>query len=205
MVIAIIAILAGMLLPALGKARRAAKNTQCLSNLKQIGLQVGIYANDYDGYFVTQPLSGGWNDGSFSRFYKPYFTPENDGYPAPGSAVAKITRCPFDLNWSKDRNPSYRTVAYEGLYYWAGYNHGAGDFFYKRLEKIATGDGYKAIIADDPALAHQDGQKLSLNRLKADGSVSNFDNHEGNLPVKDRGFWGDYQKISEVWKLMGAN
>ena len=50
-VIAIIAILAAMLLPALARAREQARRASCISNLKQCGLAIHMYAQDYNENF----------------------------------------------------------------------------------------------------------------------------------------------------------
>ncbi len=49
-VIAIIAILAAILFPVFAKARDKARQSTCQSNLKQIGLAIQTYVQDYDGY-----------------------------------------------------------------------------------------------------------------------------------------------------------
>ena len=47
-VIAIVSILAALLLPALARARRAAMQASCLSNIKQLGLYLGMFADEHD-------------------------------------------------------------------------------------------------------------------------------------------------------------
>lgn len=66
-VIAIIAILAAILFPVFAQAREAARKTACLSNMKQVGLAIMMYCQDYDeGYPVNSwdagPIGDADND-----------------------------------------------------------------------------------------------------------------------------------------------
>ncbi|MFA5646070.1 MAG: prepilin-type N-terminal cleavage/methylation domain-containing protein [Candidatus Ratteibacteria bacterium] len=64
-VIAIIAILAAMLLPALSQARERARTAVCMSNLKQLGIIMVLYASDYDDYLPPTSAYGNsypWGD-----------------------------------------------------------------------------------------------------------------------------------------------
>ena len=68
-VIAIIAILASMLLPALNKAFMRAKMTGCTSNLRQIGLTFHQYANDNSDYITLD-----WDNNSYIKYLTSYFS-----------------------------------------------------------------------------------------------------------------------------------
>lgn len=80
-VIAIIAILAAMLLPALNKSRDRAKTANCMSNLKQIGTAIDLYAADNKD-FMPKPYvswyanswSGMWNSGNPFNSISPYIS-----------------------------------------------------------------------------------------------------------------------------------
>jgi len=111
-VIAIIAILASMLLPALGKARNKARSTACLSNLKQIGLATQFYGNDF-GDWIVPCADANWT--SNTMWYA--LLPQKRYLPEPGasgpSVKGGVTVCPqdpapFDFGW-KITNPTTGT------------------------------------------------------------------------------------------------
>jgi prepilin-type N-terminal cleavage/methylation domain-containing protein len=77
-VIAAIAILAALLLPALALAREKSKGTACLSNLRQIGIAIRAYADDNSGRIPFGPVA-------------PPFTNIYDFYPSTGAPTSLIS------------------------------------------------------------------------------------------------------------------
>jgi prepilin-type N-terminal cleavage/methylation domain-containing protein/prepilin-type processing-associated H-X9-DG protein len=75
-VIGIIAALIAMLLPALNKAREAAKKVACASNLRQVGMALQMYGNDNKGWLPPQYA----NVGATPPDYTPVISPGNYVY-----------------------------------------------------------------------------------------------------------------------------
>ena len=104
-VIAIIAILASMLLPALGKAREKAHQITCVGNLKQIGTAYAMYLNDNDEWLPGGIWNTGrWIYGNWPGGIPPYVGGDRDSN--------KIFECP-----TIQRIPSYGYNMYCLVYY----------------------------------------------------------------------------------------
>lgn len=89
-VIAIIAILAAILFPVFGRARENARRSSCQSNLKQIGLGVMQYTQDYDGYMVLQ--QGGSNGNVYWPTLVAPYIKSSQVYTCPSATDQQVPR-----------------------------------------------------------------------------------------------------------------
>lgn len=86
-VVAVIAILAGLLLPALGKAKAQAKSLGCKNNIKSLGTANQLYSNDWNGHVVPETDYYVWEN-----HLAPYLG--LDGYRAPNHKPGSVFTCP---------------------------------------------------------------------------------------------------------------
>ena len=95
MVIAIIATLAALLLPTLGRAKESGRATACLSNLHQIGIALQIYVGDYRNRL---PYMSNIYPGTTNQFPGPDQVLSND------LGNLNVLRCPSD-KWTNSLIP----------------------------------------------------------------------------------------------------
>lgn len=152
-VIAVIGLLAGMLGPALSRAKSRALATQCLNNLKQLQLAWQLYADDHDDqivpngpwewnapecYWVRGKMSYGFDNTDNTN--TAYLT---GGYLGPYHGSATIFKDPADRSVADLDGrlyPRVRTVAMNGwLGLCGGRWHAPGRVFLKTSEMVAPG------------------------------------------------------------------
>ncbi|NLX04099.1 MAG: DUF1559 domain-containing protein [Phycisphaerae bacterium] len=141
-VVAIVAVLVSILLPALSVAREKGRQVSCLSNLKQIGVMLFLYADDHSGWSImAQPeprFSGDWEFGGYHE------TLENLKY--------LTNRGTFFCPSAKDVGFRTSNVSY-GINYWTfGYNPSpdiSPNRPVKLAEALSFGNGSSLIYVGD--------------------------------------------------------
>ena len=157
-VIAIIGTLAAILFPVLARAREKARQTSCLSNLKQLGTALSLYTEDYDGVY---PRGQYWPwDGSYTwtNVLEPYVK------------NTAVFRCPSQGN---DPFGYGYNIVYWGAGDWLDGMHGINDARPVQESEVPTpaetiwvvdmgrywGCGLEFDI-EDPAKRHNDGTNV---------------------------------------------
>jgi prepilin-type N-terminal cleavage/methylation domain-containing protein len=187
-VIAIIAILAAMLLPALSRAKCKAKQTSCMSNLRQMGVATTMYVTDYQQYTGSLSVNNG-------QFY----------YVWPGRLLALMGNnrsafwCPAalaDSAWNTNANKTLGQTDPSGLFYdWYGiketsrFSYGINDWGLNLLNhpQLGLGGDISGGLTQGPV---KDSQILKPSDMIAYGDVPAVENtglisFNANMDVTD--------------------
>jgi len=189
-VVAIIAILAAMLLPALAKAQESGNTTACRNNLRQIGMGHHLYATDNDGWILpasinAHPLANNRNT-HWSYILNKLYTNNTELY-----------RCPTEQNYRWDATETSSSAYTNNI----SYGHSIRTFGYM-FNNVAYGPQVKlswlvghfkvnpVLTADSvPQLAHNSGGRPYIN---------------GEFATVDDGYWTRPGQLTLAWGGIGA-
>lgn len=167
-VVGVIAALAGLLLPALGRSQESARATACLGNLHQVGLALQLYVDANHNHLpVMRDVSPDTNDATTNAF------------PSPGVVLgpelgsSKVLRCPSDILGIFEQTGS--------SYSWNNLLNGQNA---DQLQAMGLVFNPTAIpVFYDKQNFHEAlGAAHAVNYLYADGHIKNLLTIQGTLP-----------------------
>jgi prepilin-type N-terminal cleavage/methylation domain-containing protein/prepilin-type processing-associated H-X9-DG protein len=180
-VIAIIGILASMLLPALGRAKAKGQRIACVSNLRQIGLALRMWADDNDSRYPWRIDSSAGGSRTLTEAWQHFVVISNE------IVTPKVFRCPSDSEkdraYSWTQTDSFVTLKNKALSFFVGTDsdevnpamHAAGDrnILGTVNQSCVNADIPSGITKLDPATSKWENSVHSQagNMLMGDGSV----------------------------------
>ena len=197
-VVAIIAILAAFLLPALGKAREKARQMVCVNNLKQIGLAFQMYSSDYDGWLPRTIDTDGSVPSMWTYVLTSYLDIRDVSEGGSSGQELLVYWCPNYRNVFGDSRYNLRCSSYT--------LNGALSLVHRRITEVKKpsiemlcGDGYPG-WADYPewgALRHCGNFNWNINgglwQAHSDGAnILFFDGHVGWYTPANIGALGNF-------------
>jgi general secretion pathway protein G len=167
-VIAIIGILAAIIIPTVGKVRDSAKKAQCVSNLKQIGMCIGLYLNENKNMmpYSADDTSTGWDQ---------YRAP----LPLLTRSTANLDRTAYDdpkanhiFNCPSDRN-FFRTYVANAQFMIQRKSNPTYTMPYSKIPNpsikiIVTDSEPPSVVPADPTLANGDPGPFGINNNAGD-------------------------------------
>ncbi len=205
-VVAIIAALAGVLVPALSRSREAARRTSCLSNLHQMAVAATTYVHLHRGRYMpyswtdnARSIQYGWDitvqtagatTGSPSRTIRP-------GLLWQGRTLPEINRC-----------PAYRGGDNYVGYAHSGYNYNTSyvGWCLWRPELVRFRPTGRIIVEADPALADRIRRPAAC-ALFGDGQFADGANKFMRAPLggRDRGYFADFHAGTQGYRHLGSS
>ena len=193
-VVAIIAILAGMLLPALNKARDTARTTTCLNNISTFNKAALIYADDFDSYCPPVYQGAGGLDWRWD-YNRTFYSMGGIKYYGSDAFVEARYVCPVvDLpaaSWAKNYRIvfySYVMNCYQGQYIGTGQDEG---WKLPRMPvlKLVKSPSQRYLFREGYRLNTAEGIGTAADKYADNGWLKNKipDNEKQTIPYRHRG------------------
>ena len=224
-VMAIIAILAAMLMPALQRAREAARRTSCLNNLKELGTGLASWQNDHGQLPVNtsgryrDPAYSGLNEpGSWEQLWPGYIgsaelfkcpSDENDIVPQDGATIGVRNIQPNMGGYtvpSDDQGRQYNGDYYANMCWGAAYGGTPRGMNQSQWEHVCSKFGIGA--ADDISYAFTGQMSIQMDekRKSAQMRIAGDNENEGDeAPCFPQPYWNTYWTSAPEWKWRASS